>query len=81
MLSELQKLIFLQIKSQNEFLGIQNEFPANNTLFCEYYVISFIVQVVLCEVKDGTKSGFRHVFVQGSNNCIPKSHTHTFWLP
>ena len=35
MLSESEKLIFLQIKYQNEFLRIQNEFPTNNEMFSE----------------------------------------------
>ena len=36
MFSESQKQIFLQVKNQNEFPGIQNEFPINNNMFSEY---------------------------------------------
>ena len=39
MLSESQKLIFLQIKNQNEFLRIKNEFPRDNKMLSEQWRI------------------------------------------
>ena len=35
MLSDSQKIIFLQIKDQNKFLVIKNEFPTNNKMLSE----------------------------------------------